>query len=191
MRPPIESTDRKIVWVLPNRDQSGEDNVLVNGLPCRLAEALDVTKLPKCLVLGIPEEAVEKYGDDEKLVFAQFIRQPELRRSIYSLSVICGRDRTDRIVFLTLLQLFPINELPQGVPTEPLLPPEEAEGAAKLQQRMRVGTDKWVKSVRRLLSGARSYPTLASFANVALHRMHYQPDWTPQKKTSPSPKEFS
>ena len=188
MKPSIENTSRRIMWVLPDREQNGEDHVLSNGRQCLLSEALNVTQLPKSLVLGIPEEVVEKKADDEGLIFAQFIRQPKLNRSLYALSVRCGRDRTGRIVFLTRLELLLSNELPiADVPAEPLLALDEAAMVARLGLRLLDETDEWVNGLYRMLQATIDNPELSSFANVKLHRTHYKPDWMPKKKTPEPP----
>ena len=111
MTPSTGKEKPQVVWVLPHRDQTGEDAVIVNGKPARLSDVVEVRSLPKALVLGIPEEAVER-DIDKDLIFAQFIRQPELVRAIFGVSICCGTDRSGRVVFLTAIQFLASGQSP-------------------------------------------------------------------------------
>lgn len=180
----MRSREPKSLWVLPHRKQSEESHVLVDGRKRRLEDALDVKQLPKGLVLGIPEEAISKHGKDSGLVFAQLFRQPDLSRAVLSVSVVCGKDISDRIVFLTLLRFYPIDECPLlEIPREPELPAEESKSAEMLRYRMHGVKDKWILGIRDLIDAYRRHPRYLSFSNVELVDAHFKPDWTPQKKT--------
>ena len=48
--------DRVQIWILPNREQSGELQVIHNGRKCKLCDVIDIHQLPHVIRLGVPEE---------------------------------------------------------------------------------------------------------------------------------------
>jgi hypothetical protein len=181
MTPSTEKEKPRVMWVLPHRDQTGEDTVIFKGQRARLSEVVEVRSLPKALVLGIPEEAVERDGDKD-LIFAQFIRQPELDRAVFGVSICCGADRSGRVVFLTAIQFLGSGQSPSLSFDPSGLAPAEAACVSRLVARLKSGTDRWGKSVIHLLNVAGRKRGPLSFANISLPRSHYKPDWTPEKK---------
>ena len=175
--------DLRVIWVLPHRDQSGDEDVLEDGQKRKLSEAIPVERLPQELVIGVPEAVLEKY-QDEDLIFAQYCRQKDQHRSIFSLSVKCGADKSGRTVFLTLLEILPLGGSPEELPVATGLPEEEEATRGRLAVRRKEKGDTWWKSVDEMLHAVRHKPWVSSFANVSVPRALFPPQWPPEKKKS-------
>ena len=182
--------NRKLVWVLPHRDQIGDDTVIADGKLTTLSSVVDVGSLPKALILGIPEEVIGRYADEE-VIFAQFVRRPSQGGGIFATSVRCGRDRTGRIVFLTALEFLGPGEFPSLKFDMIGLQPEEAGRVVRLKQQLSEEEDCWAKRVHHLLRAVQAEPDSMSFASIKLRRVHYRPAWYPEKKKPRGPDSFS
>lgn len=171
-------SDRVRIWILPDRSQSGELDVISRGSKCGLCEAIDVRRLPRELVLGVPEELIREYGPNAP-IYAQLIRKEE--QQFFSLSTCCGLDEEGRIVHLTHLEIGSLADEPVlGWPTEGL-PEESSKRAADIIQRIEQRTDRWACGIREMLRVAHNKKYIKSFANVETPRSQFLPDWTPQK----------
>jgi len=174
-------TEPRALWILPDREQRGELEIIERGARQKLSEALDVKTLPQELVLGIPESVLASSAD-KGLVFAQYVRQPEKRRDVFALSVRCGTDRSGRTVYLTGLQILPSGARPVLLPEEPALPEEEQRARGDLVTRFASDTDPWAAAARVMLTAAEREQGLRSFASLPVPQSYFPPDWTPHKK---------
>jgi hypothetical protein len=166
------------LWILPDRRQSDELNVIWRGSKYRLSEVIDVRKLPRELVLGVPEELVIKYGPG-KLIYAQLIRED--REQFLSLSSCCGVDKEGRIVHLTYLEVTALSDKPVlDWPTEGL-PEECSTQATDIKKRIELRTDIWARGIWRMLRVADRTRSIRSFANIETRKAQFPPVWTPQK----------
>ncbi len=177
------NSNPSLVWLLPNRDQTDKSVVSCRGRLTPLADVIDVAQLPNVLVLGIPEEVINR-EPEEDVIYAQFVRQPELGRSIFCISVRCGHDRGGRIVLLTALQILSTGQEPSLELSDSSLPTDEFVSATRLEQRLNKRDDKWSESVHHLLEAVKADPNAMSFGNVALARTFYKPSWMPRNTTS-------
>ena len=171
-------------WVLPHRDQSGNEDVVRNGQLMKLTAALPVEQLPKELVLGIPESVLRKHPDQE-LVFAQYVRQPDKARAFFALSVTSGEDKGGRTVYLTLIEILGLGEKPRLQPAVEGLPEGERRKAERLLSRLgnpENPKDKWVRRVAEMLKAAADRRGTDSFSNVSIPHAAFPPQWTPEKK---------
>ncbi len=171
-----------IIWILPHRSQDDDEAVIVNGVSCRLSDALDVSTLPPAVTLGIPESVLRKHGTND-LIFSQFVRDAPSVRSYYILSVPAGKDKGGRAVYLTALTVLEAGEhIPSLLPTDELDGPER-DLAKTLQQRLQDVQDHWAARVQEMIKAVRHNPNVVSFANVLIPRSPYPSRWTPEKKT--------
>ena len=166
------------VWILPDRSQSGELNVIWHGHKCGLCDVIDVHQLPRGLVLGVPEELIRKYGADDP-IYAQLIRDEE--QQFFSLSTCCGLDEEGRIVHLTYLEIGSLADEPVlGWLTEGL-PEESSRRVENIKQRIEQKTDRWACEIVEMLRVAHNKKYIKSFANVETPRLQPSPVWAPQK----------
>ncbi len=171
----------KTIWVLPHRDQSGDEDVVKDGKLMKLTEALPVDRLPKELVLGIPESVLRQHPEDD-LIFAQYVRQRSMGRALFALSVTCGKDKGGRTVYLTLLEDLGVEDRPQFQPAVEGLPDRERRKAEKLLSRLKKQKDKWVCRTVEMLDEATRNRSINSFSNVSIPGAAYPPQWTPTSK---------
>jgi len=174
-------TKPDIVWVLPNRGQSADEDVFKDGKQAKLTEALPVSDFPKELVLGVPAGILERYGTAD-VVFAQYCRQPNSCRQYFTLSVPCGTDRDGRSVYLTLLEILPDGASPQVFPDEVCWPEEFKALIGQLEARYASGSDPWMVRVKKMLAAAGANPKLKTFASVAVPQAVFPTEWTPGTK---------
>jgi len=169
------------IWVLPHRDQSGDEDVLKEGRLCKLSAALQVEQLPKELVVGIPESVLMQHREDD-LIFAQYVRQPLKNRALFALSITCGNDKDGRTVYLTAIEILGLTDRPLlKLPVEGL-PERERRIAETLLSRFGSRKDKWVRRTVEMLDAADRNREIDSFASVLIPNAAYPPRWTPEKK---------
>jgi hypothetical protein len=174
----------QVIWVLPNRNQSGEEDAIKGGTKLNLSAAIDVKSLPKEIVIGIPEDVLARYPNDD-LIFAQYCRQSNgtQKQDIFTLSVTCGVDLSGRTVYLTLLQiLLPGCEM-ITFPSVETLSKEERSKANEILTRFSRSNDKWVRSIKKMLVTVKKKPNVKSFANVPVTMSAFPPEWTPHRKS--------
>jgi hypothetical protein len=169
------------IWVLPHRDQSGDEDVVKDGQFVKLTAALPVEQLPKELVLGIPESVLREHPEED-LIFGQYVRQPREGRALFALSVTCGKDKGGRTVYLTLLEILGLKEKPQLQPPTEGLPDRERHKADKLRSRFGNPMDKWVRRVNEMLDVAEGSTEIDSFSSVSIPDAAFPPQWNPEKK---------
>ena len=94
---------KRVVWLLADRDQSGQILAVGDGRVGPVAQFIDVACLPPEIVLGIPESVLRAHPD-HSYVFGQLGR---LRDDswIYCLSRRAGVDVAGRTVCVTRLQI--------------------------------------------------------------------------------------
>jgi len=149
-----------------------------------LSSAVDVRSLPKSLILGIPEELINRFGDED-LIFAQYARiSPS--DGIFAVSTRCGRDQSGRVVFLTAIQFLAAGQSPSTRLDRKGLPPDAAACAERTEERLSDESDPWSSRVHRMLQAVKSEHEIRDFASVELRRVHYKPAWHPEKKKHPS-----
>ena len=171
-------------WILPHRDQSGDEDVVKDGQLIKLTAALSVEQLPKELVLGIPESVLRGHREQE-LIFAQYVRDRSKGRAFFAISVTSGKDKDGRTVYLTFVEILGLGERPQLQPTVEGLPQGERRKAEKLLSRL--GNlnnlkDKWVRRVSDMLKAGTAHRWIESFSNVSIPDAAFPPQWTPEKK---------
>lgn len=184
-------TRSRHLWILPDREQSGDLDVIEAGERRRLTDAVTVDALPLFFTLGIPESVLEAHPEPS-LIYAQFARVAEPLSEllgtcqIFALSVRSGKDRDGRTVYLTGMQFLPTGEAPVLLPDDPL---PDSEHATLTQLRARFNAaypDRWVASVTAMLVAVQEHPELTSFANVDAPKLANRADWFPgrSKKNS-------
>lgn len=176
-------TSARNVWILPDREQSGELEVVENGEKRRLFEVLDTSLIPRELVLGVPESLFDAHPSPS-LVYAQFVRlQGESARSldaqsIFAVSVRCGKDKSGRTVVLTGLQLLSAGIRPQLLPSASLPEPENSTWRDLAERFVRPPrSDRYARYVGNMLHAVEERQDLASFASLDAPKLTYQPDW--------------
>jgi len=173
----------EIIWVLPHRDQSGNEDVVKDGQSMKLTVALAVEQLPKELVFGIPESVLRQHPEDNLLIFAQYVRQRKGERAFFALSITCGKDKDDRTVYLTLVEILGLDEdTPHLQPPTAGLPDRERLAADKLLARFDNKKDKWVCRVKEMLDAAKVHDKINSFSSVSIPDAVFPPQWPPEKK---------
>lgn len=170
------------IWILPDRNQSGEMQVHEEGLTTRLCDALDLSRLPPSLVLGIPEEVLRHSPNDE-CVYAQLAKMGS--SVIFCLSVVCGRDKTGRMVTLTNIQVLNEDEWPQ-LPPLPFDPsdPQIVERLSSLESHFTLPEDPINRKVKEMLDAARTFQSLKTFSSDRLISSANKPDWMPARTRS-------
>lgn len=171
------------LWILPDREQTGDLEVVESGRRHKLREALNVSALPRVLTLGVPEPVLQEYPD-ANLVYAQYVRSDSSEQSIFAISVRCGKDKSGRTVHLTGLLFLPPYQIPELPPDDPALPEEERQTLNDLHRRFNSMdvTDIWMESIRRMQRAIGNKPSLRSFANVYSASIYHQPEWVPNHK---------
>jgi len=170
-----------VIWVLPHRDQSGDEDAVRNGRRAKLSAALAVEELPKELTIGVPKSVLRGRRGQEVL-FAQYARQRTMGRAFFALSTTCGKDKGGRTVYLTLLEVLPGDALPELHPPLEGLPEPELSKAREMLQRLESSRDKWSRRVHSMLEAVRQPGEIDTFCSVALPDAAYPPQWTPEKK---------
>jgi hypothetical protein len=125
----------------------------------------------------VPEEVLRRYPSDD-VIFAQFVRQPEQHRNVFTMSVPCGEDKGGRRVYLTALEL--LSTRSPCMPSPDGLPDQEMDCARRLNERLRGSSDPWTKSVDEMLRATKS-PSYRSFCNLTLELSLCRPDWMPRR----------
>lgn len=174
----------RLLWVLPHRSQSGDEEVVEDGKYLLLLDAINVRTLPKEIILGIPEEVLRRYPSED-VIFAQFAKQPEQDRDVFTVSVPCGYDKGGRRVYLTALTLLTMRQpmlrsMDWILPAADALPDEDLECARRLRERLRRSNvdDHWASSVAEMLKAAQC-GYYRSFCNVHLKSTLHRPQWMP------------
>lgn len=170
--------DRIQVWILPDRSQSGKLNVIWHGHKCGLCDVIDVHKLPRGLVLGVPEELFRKYGADDP-IYAQLIRDEE--QHFFSLSTCCGLDEGGRIVHLTYLEIGSLADEPVLGWLTKGLPEKSGKRVENIKQRIEQNKDRWARGIVEMLRVAHNKKYIKSFASVETPNLQPSPVWAPQK----------
>lgn len=184
-------TSTRDIWILPDRLQSGDLDVVEAGERRRLTDALRVDALPLSFTLGIPE-SVLKAHPEAGLIYAQFARfvepfhEPLGTRDLFALSVRSGKDRSGRTVYLTGMQLLAPGQMPALLPDITLPDSDDATLKALRARFNEANSDHWVASVRAMLAAVREHPNFASFANVDAPNLAHRAEWVPgrSKKNS-------
>jgi hypothetical protein len=145
-----------------------------------LSEVVDVNGLPKELILGIPEEVIERNPTGEP-IFSQLCRGAEEGLDLFVLSVVCGTDESERPAYLTLVEFLAPGSPPALLLPVDGLPEQERSTVLKLRQRVSVVEDIWVKNVKRMLRKA-SRSGYRNLASVRLVRAVFPPEWTPGRQ---------
>jgi hypothetical protein len=168
------------LWILPDRDQSGELMVNEDGGLKKLTDAINITSLPAALTLGIPEEILRcDHGED--VVYAQYARLSG--QALFCVSMRCGNDRAQRTVTLTNIQVLASDEAPSLPP--PSFSSQDsvvAEKLAKMQRHFADRDDSVAKKVNSMLIAASKLPTFKTFASEPLVTTTNKPDWMPPKR---------
>jgi hypothetical protein len=176
-----KQTPSRTLWILPHRSQTGETEVIEQGTLKRLTDVIQVTHLPKEIVIGIPESLLRNHAEEDFL-FSQFHRKGYEGYDIFLISLKCGTDKEGRIVFLTMLRILAPSDDPLGFQVEQSLPPEEVRFATRLLERFQKQDDLWIKSIKNMLKAIENYNNFASFANIPIPNCVYLPDWPVKKK---------
>lgn len=174
------------LWILPDRNQLGDLDVIEDDQRRKLSDVIDVGSVPLELTLGIPESVLEAQMNPH-LIYAQFVRLGPTRAealgadAIFALSVRCGKDKTNRTVVLTLIQLLAAEDKPNLLPSA-LLPEPEHNVWSELQSRFRSndGGDRFVQYVDRMLEAVESHQSLKSFVSLDIPRTVHRPEWEPR-----------
>jgi len=169
------------IWVLPHRDQSGDEDVVKDGQVMKFTAALPVAELPKELVVGIPKSVLRQHPEDD-LIFAQYVRQRKKGQAFFALSVTCGKDKGGRTVYLSLLEVLGPEDTPQLQPPTEGLPNRERNKAQKLLSRLGNPKDKWVRRINEMLDVVATSTRINSFSSVSIPDAAFPPQWTPEKK---------
>ena len=165
------------IWILPDRSQSGDHTAVRQGRKEKLSKIMDVRKLPRELVLGVPEELIRKYGSDDP-IFAQLVRDE--KQQYLNISTCCGKDKEGRVVHLTFLDISNLrDETALDLPTQGL-PDEPSRRAETIQQRIEQNSDKWVRGIKEMLKAAQANRYFRYLSNIETPKAHFPPEWTPQ-----------
>lgn len=162
-------------WILPDRKQYGKSLTLNSGKLKELREWFDLSKIPKEINFGIPEELLLT-TKDEKFIFAQYARVDE-HINMLCLSILAGLDCNDRLVTLTNVQIFSNRDY-QIPPIAPENLPDNEEKYVNLLQEISLNN----QSISYFLKCVDENPKLKTFSSEDLNNGEYKYDWTPKKK---------
>lgn len=173
----------KAIWILPNREQCDDEDVVYSGSIDKLSNVEDVARLPRELTLGIPESLLRKHPG-EQVVYAQFVRDRQQQKNYYAISVVAAKDKDGRTVYLTLLVILEPGEAPpQQLPLKGL-PEAERSLAELLQDRLDNSSDRWTSTIREMWDAIERHRYRRTFANVTVDDALHVTMWTPEKKNN-------
>lgn len=161
-------------WVLPDRNQVGKSLTFKDGDVKELREWMELSKIPKSIIFGIPEELILK---DEKIIFAQYARLDN-GKNLLCLSMVAGKDCNNRLVTLTNLQIFSNNQY--HIP--PIIPDNAPNNEMSYFNDFRNISLNNNESIDNMLKAVNEKPFFKTFANEQLKNNQYPYDWTPKKK---------
>lgn len=168
----------KNIWILPDKKQNGLALAVIENKIAPLNELIDLSKLPKVLNLGIPEELVRAKADVTNFLYAQFVKL-ENEKSVFSITAPAGTDVNGRIVFITNLQLLELNETPILPPAKLTNLPDDVKDWAKQFDDV---TSASFENINEMLDAVQNRPYSRSFASERLSKARFTPDWMPKKK---------
>lgn len=162
-------------WILPDRKQYGKSFTLKGEELKELREWLDLSKIPKEINFGIPEELLLTKRD-EKFLFAQYARIDK-HTNMLCLSILAGLDCNGRLVTLTNIQIFSDSDyqIPPIAPES--LSDDERSYVGLLQE-----TSSNNQSLKFFLECVNENPKFKTFSSEDLNNGEYKYDWTPKKK---------
>lgn len=171
----------RTLWVLPHRTQTGETEVIEQGITNKFTQTIQVAQLPKEIFIGIPESVLSIHTEDDFL-FSQFHRKGYQRCDIFLISLRCGTDKEGRTVFLTLFRILVAGDDPLDFQIEQSLPLEEKSSVINLRNRIQNKDDWGIRSIKEMLKAVENHKNLNSFSNVPIPNCVYLPDWPVKKK---------
>lgn len=169
----------KNLWLLPDIQQSGEITVLDGAERTTIGKSLDglLRELPKAFVLGVPELVLRDHPD-ERFIYSQFARMPS--KSAFACSMRAGKDRSERTVYLTNLQILERNEDP--------VQPHANEAAEKqivdyMNRMAEIFHDKNISAnTSKMLEKVKANTRFKSFASEHPRDAAIKPEWWPGKE---------
>lgn len=169
------------IWLLPDYSQSGTINAVEDEAIKPLHELIDLASLPQAIVLGIPEELLEKYKNED-FVYSQFGKQ-KYGVGYFTCSARAGQDISGRSVCITNLQVLQKNEVPQLPPAQSTCAPESSRlPMQKLVEILSNDRNVNVAATVDMLAAARTEQQLLTFSSETLRRSANPHDWMPKKK---------
>lgn len=167
----------KNIWIFPDREQNSNSISTDGDRIASLTELIDVTEIPKAIILGIPQELITKHIG-EKFIFAEYARMNN-GQNLLSLSTIAGADKDNRIVYLTNLQIFSQNE-------KYSIPPIKTENFPEIENKY---FDEFLDEnssiydpVKIMLKNIDNNKHLTTFSSENLYQVTDKHDWMPKKK---------
>lgn len=162
-------------WILPDRKQYGKSFTLKGEELKELREWLDLSKIPKEINFGIPEELLLTKRD-EKFLFAQYARIDK-HTNMLCLSILAGLDCNGRLITLTNVQIFSDSgyKIP---PIEPKNLPDDEQNYVNLLQEISSNN----QYLNNFLKCVDENPKFKTFSSEDLNNGEYKYDWTPKKK---------
>lgn len=162
-------------WILPDRKQYGKSFTLKGEELKELREWLDLSKIPKEINFGIPEELLLTKRD-EKFLFAQYARIDK-HTNMLCLSILAGLDCNGRLITLTNVQIFSDSgyKIP---PIEPKNLPDDEQNYVNLLQEISSNN----QYLNNFLKCVDENPKFKTFSSEDLNSGEYKYDWTPKKK---------
>lgn len=172
-------------WLIPDYSQSGTVVCVLNGAVSPLHKALPLAAIPPELILGIPEELLIQYPDQD-FVFTQFCRGRN-GESYFACSIRAGVDVSGRTVTLTNLQCLAPGETPATPPPVDAALQGEAESAMRRLVYLLAHPTPQRDKMHAMLEALEALPRFTSFASDTLRKSAHRPQWMPdtaKKKVS-------
>lgn len=167
----------KNIWIFPDREQNSNSISTDGDRIASLTELIDITLIPKAIVLGIPQELIAKYTG-KKFIFAEYAKMSN-GQNLLSLSIIAGTDKDNRTVYLTNLQIFSQNERFS-------IPPIKTKNFPEIENKY---FDEFLDenssaydSVKIMLENIERNKHLKTFSSENLYQTTEKHDWMPKKK---------